>query len=263
MQDNFMERMLKTGHLSGSNAAYVEELYEQFLSDKLSVPEEWQIFFESLSDSTTSDISHAAIKRDFVNLGKVSRYKQILNNDAVVNSEHESKQVQVLQLISSYRVRGHQKANLDPLGIMHRERVLDLELEFHDLSPIDTSTVFQTGSLFISKAKAPLREIIEILENIYCSSIGYEFMHIVNLEEKQWIQRQIESNDGSPIIENDVRLHLLERLTAAEGLEKHLDAKYPGTKRFGLEGGESLIPALDELIPVSYTHLTLPTICSV
>ena len=248
MQDNFMERMLKTGHLSGSNAAYVEELYEQFLSDKLSVPEEWQIFFESLSDSTTSDISHAAIKRDFVNLGKVSRYKQILNNDAVVNSEHESKQVQVLQLISSYRVRGHQKANLDPLGIMHRERVLDLELEFHDLSPIDTSTVFQTGSLFISKAKAPLREIIEILENIYCSSIGYEFMHIVNLEEKQWIQRQIESNDGSPIIENDVRLHLLERLTAAEGLEKHLDAKYPGTKRFGLEGGESLIPALDELI---------------
>ena len=248
MQDNFMERMLKTGHLSGSNAAYVEELYEQFLSDKLSVPEEWQIFFESLSDSTTSDISHAAIKRDFVNLGKVSRYKHVLNNDAVVNSEHESKQVQVLQLISSYRVRGHQKANLDPLGIMHRERVLDLELEFHDLSPIDTSTVFQTGSLFISKAKAPLREIIEILENIYCSSIGYEFMHIVNLEEKQWIQRQIESNDGSPIIENDVRLHLLERLTAAEGLEKHLDAKYPGTKRFGLEGGESLIPALDELI---------------
>ena len=145
-------------------------------------------------------------------------------------------------------MRGHQKANLDPLGIMHRERVLDLELEFHDLSPIDTSTVFQTGSLFISKAKAPLREIIEILESIYCSSIGYEFMHIVNLEEKQWIQRQIESNDGSPIIENDVRLHLLERLTAAEGLEKHLDAKYPGTKRFGLEGGESLIPALDELI---------------
>ena len=158
-----MERMLKTGHLSGSNAAYVEELYEQFLTKKSSVSEEWQVFFESLSDSTNLDISHAAIKRDFVNLAKVSRYKQVLSNDAVVNSEHESKQVQVLQLISSYRVRGHQKANLDPLGIMPRERVLDLELEFHDLSPIDTSTVFQTGSLFISKVKAPLREIIEIL----------------------------------------------------------------------------------------------------
>ena len=131
---------------------------------------------------------------------------------------------------------------------MHRERVLDLELEFHDLSQIDTSTVFQTGSLFITKEKAPLRDIISILEKIYCNSIGYEFMHIVNLEEKQWIQSRIESNDGAPVIDNEVKLHLLERLTAAEGLEKHLDAKYPGTKRFGLEGGESLIPALDELI---------------
>ena len=151
MQENLMERMLKTSHLSGSNSAYVEELYEQFLANRLSVPDEWRTFFESLSDSALADVSHAAIKRDFVSLGKVSRYKQVLSNDAIVNSEHESKQVQVLQLISSYRVRGHQKANLDPLKIMHRERVLDLELEFHDLSQTDTSTVFQTGSLFITK----------------------------------------------------------------------------------------------------------------
>ena len=270
-----MEKMLNSSHLSGSNSAYVEELYEQFLINRSSVPDEWRDLFDSFSDSKNTDISHASIKRDFENLGKVSRYKQVLSNDDIVNSEHESKQVQVLQLISSYRVRGHQKANLDPLGIMHRERVLDLELEFHDLSQIDTSTVFQTGSLFITKEKAPLRDIISILEKIYCNSIGYEFMHIVNLEEKQWIQSRIESNDGAPVIDNEVKLHLLERLTAAEGLEKHLDAKYPGTKRFGLEGGESLIPALDELIqrsgnygakeivlgmaPVSYTHLTLPT----
>ena len=243
-----MEKMLNSSHLSGSNSAYVEELYEQFLINRSSVPDEWRDLFDSFSDSKNTDISHASIKRDFENLGKVSRYKQVLSNDDIVNSEHESKQVQVLQLISSYRVRGHQKANLDPLGIMHRERVLDLELEFHDLSQIDTSTVFQTGSLFITKEKAPLRDIISILEKIYCNSIGYEFMHIVNLEEKQWIQSRIESNDGAPVIDNEVKLHLLERLTAAEGLEKHLDAKYPGTKRFGLEGGESLIPALDELI---------------
>ena len=127
MKENLMERMLKTSHLSGSNSAYVEELYEQFLADKFSVPDEWRSFFESLSDSGLADVSHAAIKRDFVSLGRVSRYKQVLSNDAIVNSEHESKQVQVLQLISSYRVRGHQKANLDPLKIMHRERVLDLE----------------------------------------------------------------------------------------------------------------------------------------
>ncbi|HAT28332.1 MAG TPA: 2-oxoglutarate dehydrogenase E1 component [Gammaproteobacteria bacterium] len=251
MQDSMMEVLWSSGHLSGSNASYVEDLYEDFLSDPDSTPQQWRDFFESLpaaTGDTRKDISHAEIRNDFRALGKVSRYQQVLSNDAVVNSEHEGKQVQVLLLISSYRVRGHQKALLDPLSIMPRQRVPDLELEFHDLSPIDYSTIFQTGSLFISKARAQLREIVDTLERIYCNSIGYEFMHIVNLEEKQWIQQRIESKDGKPIFELDVKRHLLERLTAAEGIEKHLDAKYPGTKRFGLEGCESLIPALDELI---------------
>ena len=251
MQDSLLEIMRSTGHLSGSNAAYVEDLYESFLADAESVPGEWREFFQSLAaanDEAGPDVSHAAIESEFKTLGKASRFAPVLSNDAVVHSEHESKQVQVLQLISSYRVRGHQKADLDPLSLMYRETVQDLELEFHDLSAIDHSTVFQTGSLYISKERAPLREIVDSLERIYCSSIGYEFMHIVNLEEKQWIQQRIENNDGYPVFENDVKRHLLERLSAAEGLEKHLDSKYPGTKRFGLEGGESLIPALDELV---------------
>ncbi len=247
--DSIMEAMWNTGHLSGVNAEYVEELYESFLSDPASVPAQWRGFFETLpAENGNHDVSHAEIRKEFRALAKTSRYAQVLSNEDIVDSEHESKQVQVLQLISSYRVRGHQKAALDPLGIMHRERVPDLELEFHELSPLDTAMVFQTGSLFISKDKATLKEIVDTLERIYCSSVGYEFMHIVNLEEKQWIQKRIESNDGHPSFENDVKKHLLERLTAAEGLEKHLDSKYPGTKRFGLEGGESLIPALDELV---------------
>ena len=251
MQDSLLEIMRSTGHLSGSNAAYVEDLYESFLVDAESVPVQWKDFFQSLAaanDEEGPDVSHAAIENEFKTLGKASRFAPVLSNDAVVHSEHESKQVQVLQLISSYRVRGHQKADLDPLNLMYRESVQDLELEFHDLSAIDYSTVFQTGSLYISKELAPLREIVDSLERIYCASIGYEFMHIVNLEEKQWIEQRIESNDGYPVFESDVKRHLLERLSAAEGLEKHLDSKYPGTKRFGLEGGESLIPALDELV---------------
>ena len=134
-----MEIMWSTGHLSGSNAEYVEQLYENFLSDPDSIPQQWRDYFVSLPSTNGDDhpdISHTEIKNDFKALGKVSRYAQVLSNDAVVNSEHESKQVQVLLLISSYRVRGHQKAKLDPLAIMHRERGPDLELEFHDLSPI-------------------------------------------------------------------------------------------------------------------------------
>jgi len=251
MQNRTMEALWKTGHLSGSNAEYVEELYDRYLLDPDAIPDEWRQYFDALpiSDEVEqAEVSHNAIERHFRELGKVSRFAPVLSNDAVVNSEHESKQVGVLLLISSYRVRGHQKAALDPLGLMPRERVPDLELEFHGLSTVDNSTVFQTGSLFISKDKASLREIVDTLERIYCGTIGYEFMHIVNLQEKQWIQQRIESNDGFPTFEDDVKRHLLERLSAAEGLEKHLDSKFPGTKRFGLEGGESLIPAIDELV---------------
>ena len=251
MQDGLMELMRKSGHISGSNAAYVEELYEEFLTDPLSISEQWRDFFKSLSapeEEAYSDVSHSEIKKHFEALGKVSRHARVLSNEEIVNSEHESKQVEVLLLISSYRVRGHQKAKLDPLALMYRERVRDLDLEFYNLSPIDHSTIFQTGPLFISRRKASLKAIIDILEKIYCSSIGYEFMHIVNLEEKQWILERIESNDGQPAFKKDVKRHLLERLSAAEGLEKHLDSKYPGAKRFGLEGGESTIPVIDEVV---------------
>jgi 2-oxoglutarate dehydrogenase E1 component len=251
MHESIMELMWSTGHISGGNASYVEQLYDQYLQDPELVSAEWREYFDSLpdiSDSQQADISHLEIQEYFKQIGKTSRFKPLLSNDAVVNSEHENKQVQVLHLISSYRVRGHQKAKLDPLNLMHRETVPDLQLDFHGLSPVDHSTVFQTGSLFIKKDKAPLREIIEILERTYCGSIGYEFMHIVDLAEKQWIQQRIESNHGVPNFAPEVKRHLLERLSAAEGLEKHLDSKYPGTKRFGLEGGETLIPLVDEII---------------
>lgn len=251
MQDSIMELMWKSGHLSGGNASYVEQLYDQFLQDPESVPQEWRKYFQDLpqiSDSSQSDISHLEVQEYFKKLGKTSRFKPLLTSDAVVNSEHSNKQVEVLHLISSYRVRGHQKALLDPLNLMRRAQVPDLQLSFHGLSPVDHSTVFQTGSLFIKKDKATLREIVDILETIYCGPIGYEFMHIVDLAEKQWIEKRIESNHGNPDFPVEVKRHLLERLSAAEGLEKHLDSKYPGTKRFGLEGGESLVPLVDELI---------------
>ncbi|MBU2099325.1 MAG: 2-oxoglutarate dehydrogenase E1 component, partial [Gammaproteobacteria bacterium] len=126
MHNSIMELMWSSGHLSGGNAEYVEQLYDQYLKDAGQVSDEWRQYFDSLPklvEQPGSDVSHREIQEYFRKLGKTSRFMPVLSNDVVVNSEHENKQVQVLHLISSYRVRGHQKAALDPLGLMHREQV--------------------------------------------------------------------------------------------------------------------------------------------
>jgi len=256
--ENFRELMFRSTHISGSNLEYVEELYESYLEDPASVPQEWQDFFNELPGvGAQQEVALSAIEKQFMGVPRRSS-GQIIIQAAVggqqVSASHEAKQVSVVQLISSYRVRGHQHAKLDPLGIMYREEVPDLKLGFHQLSAADLQISFKTQPLFVPKNEAALSEIIDMCESIYCSSIGYEFMGIVNLEEKQWIQRRIESNGGKPNFPNETRLHILERLSAAEGLEKHLDSKYPGTKRFGLEGGESLIHALDDIIQRAGEH---------
>lgn len=258
MQESIRQLMLKTSHLSGGNLDYVEGLFEAWMNDPSSVPPEWQQYFKSLpgvSGNGAGDVSHASIIEQFRGLPKRGTAVVGLTDPRQAGTlEHEKKQVRVVQLISSYRVRGHQHAKLDPLGLMHREKVPDLELEFHLLSPADNNTIFSTEPSSLPQKAMPLSELVSVLEDIYCSSIGYEYMHIVNLEEKQWIQKRIESIGGKPTFPNETRLHILERLSAAEGLEKHLDAKYPGTKRFGLEGGESLIHALDDIIQRAGEH---------
>ena len=137
---------------------------------------------------------------------------------------------------------------MDPLGIMQREDVPDLHLHFHGLTQADLDTTFQTSPLYMGKPEATLREIVETLEETYCGHLGPEFMHITSFAEKQWLAQRFESVRSKPTYGDEARIDVLSRLTAAEGLEKHLDSKYPGTKRFGLEGGESLIPLLDCLV---------------
>ena len=154
----------------------------------------------------------------------------------------------MVQLISAYRQRGHQKAALDPLGLHVRDPIPDLDLSFHELSRGDFDTVFQVGSLHIGKKDATLAEIVDILERTYCHTIGAEFMHITATEQRHWIMGRMESVRSAPDYGRDVLVELHQLLCAAEGLEKSLGSKYPGTKRFGLEGGESLIPMLYEMI---------------
>ncbi len=255
MHESQMQQLWDSAHLSGSNAAYVEELYELFLHDANAVPEEWRTYFQKLPAVTgnSPDVAHSAIRDHFVLLGKNQRRAQPVSA-GTVSSEHEKKQVEVLRLIQAYRLQGHQAAQLDPLGLWQRQPPADLLLNHYGLTDADLDTTFRTGELFIGKEEATLREIRDALQETYCRTVGAEFMHIVDSEERRWFLQRLESVRGRPQYSPEVRTHLLERLTAAEGLEKYLGTKYPGTKRFGLEGGESLIPLIDEIIQRSGSY---------
>jgi 2-oxoglutarate dehydrogenase E1 component len=257
MQDSPMELLWRSSHISGGNATYVEHLYEAYLMDPNAVPEEWRGYFDTLprvDGNTHQDIPHSTVRERFAKISKMRvRTEATVQADSQA-TEYERKQVRVIQLISAYRQRGHQKASLDPLGLASRQYVPDLELSFHELSQADFDTVFQVGSLHIGKADATLGEIYEAMERTYCKHVGAEFMHIVNSEERHWIMQRMESVRSAPDFGSEIQKTLLRRLIKAEGLEKSLGSKYPGTKRFGLEGGESLIPMLYEMVQRSGSY---------
>ena len=230
--------------LSADSAAYIEELYEQYLSSPTSVGEDWQQYFDKFPKG---DQPHGNIREQFLLLGRNSnRVQPVVQSE--VSTEHERRQIGVLQLIAAYRNRGHQKAKLDPLGLAKREDVPDLDLAAHGLTKSDLDTVFNAGNLAIGKTEATLGELVNAMEATYCASIGVEYMHIVDTKEKRWIQQRLEGARGQFNFSADQKKHVLERLTAAEGLEKFLGNKYVGAKRFGVEGGESFIPMVNELI---------------
>ena len=248
-----MQQMWSSSHIAGGNVAYVEELYEQYLRDPDSIDAQWRNYFEQLPpvNGAGVDVPHSVIQAQFQAMARQPA-KPALSSAA--SQEHERKQVQVLRLISAFRIRGHQQAALDPLSLMKREQFPDLSLSYHGLSEADLDTDFQSSTLFIGKEYASLREICAALSATYCGSIGVEYMHIPQTEQRRWFQSRMESVRSRPAVAIDAKLHLLERLTAAEGLEKYLGTKYPGTKRFGLEGGEALIPMLDEIIQRSGSY---------
>ncbi|OHC15702.1 MAG: 2-oxoglutarate dehydrogenase E1 component, partial [Pseudomonadales bacterium GWC2_63_15] len=221
------------------------------------VPEEWRTYFQKLPSggSASADVSHSTIRDHFVLLGKNQRRAQPVSAGSV-SSEHEKKQIEVLRLIQAYRVRGHQAAQLDPLGLQQRTVPADLAINNYGLTDADLDTVFRTADLAMVNGQGTLREILQALQETYCRTIGAEYMHIVDSEQRSWFVQRLESVRGRPDFSPEIKSHLLERLTAAEGLEKYLGTKYPGTKRFGLEGGESLIPLLDEIIQRSGSYGT-------
>ena len=250
MADSLLQRMLASSHLSGSSAAYVDALYEQYLDDATTVPSAWRDYFETLAPlekAAKVDISHRTIIDHFERLGR-NRFKaQVDRESNEYITEHERKQVRVSALVTAYRLRGHRQANIDPLGMMIREPCKELDLAWHNLSEADLDTEFAlSDDQLLNSTTASLAQIIEALQETYCGTIGAEFAYTTEEMEDDWFRQRLEGTKSKPSLDAAAKSAIFERLTAAEGLEIYLQNRYPGTKRFGLEGGESLIPMLQE-----------------
>ncbi|EKT59512.1 2-oxoglutarate dehydrogenase E1 component [Providencia sneebia] len=254
MQNGVMKDWLDSSFLAGANQSYIEQLYEDYLTDPNSVDAGWREIFQQLPGAvgTNGEQLHSQARDYFRRLAKDStRYHTSVSDPTI-----DAKQVKVLQLINAFRFRGHQNANLDPLDLWKRESVPDLDPTFHNLTKEDFDETFNVGSFAIGKETMKLSDLYDALKRIYCGSIGAEYMHITNTEEKRWIQQRLESVNVAEQFTKEEKRRFLAELTAAEGLERYLGAKFPGAKRFSLEGGDALVPMLKELIHYAGTHDT-------
>ncbi len=242
-----MKTFLENSHLFGANAPFIEELYENYLRDPATVGAEWRSYFDALqkaSGAVTQDIAHAPIVNAFIERAKAGLQTMVQSR---YDAEHAKKQVSVLQLINAHRFLGSRFASLDPLKRQENPYIPELEPSHYGLTEADMDTLFNSGSL-VGFDQASLRDIIEAVRSTYCGNIGVEYMYITDTEQKRWIQRRFESQRAKANYSKTERRHILERLAAAETLEKYLHTRYVGQKRFSLEGGESLIPLLENLI---------------
>ncbi|MGA2548770.1 MAG: 2-oxoglutarate dehydrogenase E1 component [Burkholderiaceae bacterium] len=244
------EQFQNNSYLFGGNAPYVEELYESYLDNPGSVPEHWREYFDQMQHvpaadgSTSQDVAHAPIVESFAQRAKEHR----LTPPNAAADGLARKQVYVQQIIAAYRYLGSRWANLDPLKRQERPSLPELEPAFYDFAEGDMATIYPAPNTYFGFEQASLREIVKALRETYCGSIGAEFMHIGDPTQKRWIQERLESTRTNPTFSVDQKKHILSLLTAAEGLERYLATKYVGQKRFSLEGGESFIPSMDELI---------------
>jgi len=248
-----MKQLLENSLLFGANAPFIEGIYEDYLQNPASVPAAWREYFNGLQPAQESAFGGGVPQGPAIELlmGSPKEHLQPgsqetagLEMDGLAT---ERKQISVLQLINAYRFLGVRHANLDPLKHQEKPYIPELNPGHYGLAESDFDTVFGTGSL-IGPARASLREILQILQQTYCGSIGVEYMYIADTEQKRWIQDRIEGPRSQPNFSTEYKRHILERLNAAEGLEKYLHARYVGQKRFSGEGGESLIPLLDNLL---------------
>jgi 2-oxoglutarate dehydrogenase E1 component len=240
-----------SSYLFGGNAPYVEEMYENYLANPGSVPESWRDYFDALQHvpagdgSSAKDVPHLPVVNAFAERAKLGGTRVVV---ASADAEMGRKRTAVQQLIAAYRNVGARWADLDPLKRSERAKIPELESAFYGFSDADQEAVFDTGNTFFGKDRMSLRDLLNALRETYCGTIGAEYMYITDQTQKRWWQQKLESLRSKPNFDAEKKRHILDRLTAAEGLERFLHTKYVGQKRFSLEGGESFIASMDELI---------------
>lgn len=238
-------------YLFGGNAPFVEEMYENYLANPASVSDSWRNYFDALQHvpaadgSNAKDVPHLPVVNAFAERAKAGGTKVVM---ASADVEMGRKRTAVQQLIAAYRNVGQRWANLDPLKRIERPAIPELEPSFYGFTDADQETVFDTSNTFFGKDRMSLRELLNALRETYCGTLGSEYMYTSDQAQKRWWQQKLESIRSKPSLSNEKKVHILGRLTAAEGLERFLHTKYVGQKRFSLEGGESFIAAMDEII---------------
>jgi 2-oxoglutarate dehydrogenase E1 component len=238
---------LATTALSGGNAGYIEDLYERFLKDPNSVEPAWRQYFSDLKAGAGTETAHSAIREGL--LARLQQPSAGGAGQAEVSGGASAKQGAVSRLVQVYANRGHLIANLDPLGLQERAKPYVLDLEYFGLSDADLDTEFFTGSRNAAiPERATLRRILADLKFIYTETIGAEFAHVSNTDERLWLQDNFQVARMQRRFSAEEKKNILWQLTAAEGLERYLHTKYVGQKRFSLEGADSLIPLLDDLV---------------
>ncbi|WP_016687979.1 2-oxoglutarate dehydrogenase E1 component [Neisseria sicca] len=244
-----MDEKLNFSYLFGSNAPYIEELYENFLENPSSVDEKWKQYFTDLSKQPGAadvDVAHAPIRESFANLAKT---KSTAVTAGGMDEAMMKKQVGVLRLISAYRIQGVGAAQLDPLKRIPPRNIEALDPKFHGLNDADMAVQFNMGEGdFSGQSKLPLSQIISNLKQTYCGHLALEYIYIPNTEERRWLRNYFEDVLSTPSYSAEQKRRILKEMTAAETLERYLHTKYVGQKRFGVEGGESVIAGLNYLI---------------
>ena len=246
----------KTSFLNGANSIFIEKYYSQYLSNPSALPKDWKTFFDELKEELS------LVKKDIegpswspkknkikINFQKVVQEKKETQLEIEASSIEQATKdsVRAIMLIRAYRIRGHLLANLDPLKLQNKDEHPELKPETYGFNSLDYSRkIFLDGVLGIQYGT--LNQILEIVKKTYCSNIGYEFMHVGDPEEKTWIRNRVEGPEKKISFTENGKKAILNKIIEAEGFEKYLQVKFVGTKRFGLDGGESLIPALEQII---------------